>query len=158
MRFRLRTLLIATAWAGLVFLGLRSPSPVMSGIISTVTLVTILLAVLVTIYCTGTSRAMAIGYLLFCAGYLIHLTFLAGWMSRSMGDASISLWSLFFQLFEIVHPNNPSIPIPLRNASRSNFTAIGHNAIACLLGMAGAMAAQILYRRQHPEGSSVQSP
>src|SRR5437867_6117 len=110
MRYRLRTLLIVTAWAGLVFLGLGSPTPLWSGVVAMVTLVTILSGLLMAFYCTGTSRAMAIGYLLFCAGYLIHLTFLAGWMSQSMSNGETSLWSLFFQLFEIVHPNSASIP------------------------------------------------
>lgn len=157
MRYRLSTLLFLTAWAGLISLGLASPTPLWSGVIAAVTLVTILSAMLVAVYCTGPSRAMAIGYLLFCAGYLIHLTLLAPWMSQSMGNAATTLWSLFHQLFEFLHPNSPSIPMPLRNESRSSFTAIGHNALACLLGMAGALAAQMLYRRQHHEDSSVQS-
>src|SRR3954454_10368716 len=123
MRFRLRTLLIVTAWSGLISLGLGSPTPLWSGVVSIATLVTILCGLLMALYCTGTSRAMAIGYLLFCAGYLIHLTFLASWMSSSMADGSTSLWPLFFQLYEIIHPPK-GLPIPLRNASRSSFTVI----------------------------------
>jgi hypothetical protein len=155
MRFRLRTLLIVTAWAALISLGFASPTHLWSGVVATATLVTILSGLLMAFYCTGPSRAMAVGYLLFCVGYLFHLTFLATWMSRAMDDgATTSLWSLFFQLYEIVHPPDGS-PIQLRNANRFNFTAIGHNAIACLLGMAGAMAAEMLYRRQHREDGPV---
>src|SRR5262245_55284634 len=156
MRYRLGTLMIVTAWAALISLGLASPTPLWSGVVTIVTLVTILSGLLMAFYCTGTLRAMAIGYLLFCVGYLIHVTLLANWMSQ-MGNAATSLWSLFSQIYEFVHPPSGS-PIALRNQSRSNFTAIGHNAIACLLGMAGALAAQMLYRRQHPDGSSVQLP
>ena len=140
MQFRLRTLLIVTAWAGLAFLGLRSPSPVTSGIITTVTLVTILLAVLVTIYRTGTSRAMATGYLVFCVGYLVHTTLIATWMSEAMSGGATTPWALFFALFELIH--QPT------NEARSNFATIGHNALSCILGLAGAFTAQGLYQRQ----------
>jgi hypothetical protein len=144
MRYRLRTLLIATAWAGLVSLGLRSPSPVMSGIISTVTLVTILLAVLVIIYRTGTSRAMATGYVVFCVGYLVHLV-IANWLSQSMNGGATTPWAIFYALFELIHQPTPA-GIAATNEARINFTTIGHNALSCILGLAGAFAAQMLYQ------------
>jgi hypothetical protein len=144
MRFRLRTLLILTTWAGLIFLGFRSPTPGMSGVISVVTLVTILFAVLVLSFGRGTSRAMAIGYLIFCGGYLVHLTLLANWLSRAMADGQTSLWFLFYGLGDTVHRGD---------YSRGDFIAIGHNAVACLLGIAGAASAQMLYTSKPREGS-----
>jgi hypothetical protein len=155
MRFRLQTLLLATAWAGLVFLGLRLPSPVMSGIISTLTLVTILLAVLVIIYRPGTSRAMATGYLIFCVGYLVHVALLAGWMSRSMSDGATTTWAIFFELFERIHRSSFT-GNSATNEARGNFTTIGHHALACILGLAGALSAQWLYSR--PRNVSGASP
>lgn len=158
MQFRLRTLLIVTAFSGLVFLGLRMPTPAMSGIISTATLITVLLAILFVVLCRGSARAMAIGYLVLCAGYLIYVTFLAHWLSYPASPI-VSLWSLFHQLFEIIHPSRTSsVPAAARTFSQSHFTAICHNSFACLLGVAGAMVAQMLYSQQPNEGSSARSP
>src|SRR5262245_25559011 len=72
-QFRLATLLIATVWAALVSLGLRTPSPFWSGVVAVLTLLVVMFAVLLVIYRIGRTRAMAIGFLVFCVGYLIYL-------------------------------------------------------------------------------------
>ena len=43
-QFRIATLLITMAWVGLVSLGLRTPTPLWSGVIALLTLVAVLLA------------------------------------------------------------------------------------------------------------------
>jgi hypothetical protein len=140
MRYSLRTLLIVITWAGLVFLGLHSPTALMAGIISTITLATVLLAVLMATYRAGASRAMAIGYLVFCVGYLVHLV-IANWLN----SGAMAPWTVaFMELFIRVHAGGPGV---------FNFTTIGHSALSCILGFAGAISAQVLYRN-HRNGSN----
>jgi hypothetical protein len=150
-RYKLRTLLIAIAWAGLISLGLRSPTALMAGIVSTMTLVSVLLAVLMTTYCVGTSRAMAIGYLVFCVGYLVHLV-IDNWIS---GGEMTPWGTVFIQLYILIHGRGPT-PSPMNTGGLNafSFTRIGHNALSCILGLAGAFIAQVLYRK-HRNGSNV---
>lgn len=151
MRYRLRSLLIVTAWAGLIFLGWRSPTALMAGIVSTITLVTVLLAVLMTTYCAGSSRAMAIGYLVFCVGYLVHVVI----DNRISGGATTPWGTVFIGLYILVHGPGP-LPSPMNAGGLNpfNFTTIGHNALSCILGLAGAFSAQVLYLK-HRNGSNV---
>jgi hypothetical protein len=73
MRYRLRTLLIGLTWFGLVLVGLREPTPLWSGAVALFTLFAILLAVLFAIYRTDHTRVAAIGFLVFCVGYLMYV-------------------------------------------------------------------------------------
>jgi hypothetical protein len=70
MRYRLRTLLIATSVAAVVCLGLRAPSFWWSGGIFGALVLALLTSVMVAIYRDGQTRAMAIGFFVFSAGFL----------------------------------------------------------------------------------------
>ncbi len=142
MRFRLRTLLIVIALAAFVCLGLRSPTSLMAGIVSIVTLATVLLAVLMATYCAGASRAFAIGYLVFCVGYLVHPA-IANWIGQSVAGEPAPAWTAFFELYILVHGGTPG--------HVTNFATICHNALSCALGLIGALSAEWLYRRRRLE-------
>jgi hypothetical protein len=178
-QFRLATLLIAMSWAGLVSLGLRSPTALWSGVIAVLTLLTVLMAVLVVIYRSGRTRAMAIGFLVFCVGYLAYLAILAGTLREGLSDVSTPIGSAFNSLFDTVHaeqdqglydpggiggmagpvaPDPFAAPDPIqpigvraRSFDRRDFITICNHAVACLLGVAGAVAAQFLFatRKEH---------
>jgi hypothetical protein len=164
LQFRLATLLIAMAWAGLVSLGLRTPNALLSGVIAVLTLLTVLMAILFVIYRTGRTRAMAIGFLVFCVGYLAYLAILAGTLSAGLRDLDTPVGEAFHLLFRGVHPEKEIIATPTvaLDADPSllprtvripqpppydprNFLAICNHALACLLGIAGAIFAQVLY-------------
>ena len=153
MRYRLRTLLVVMAGASFVFLGLRSPTALMSGLISVGALVTVLLALLMAMFSTGAARAMAIGYLIFCLGYLGHAC-VSGLIARWLGGGSISLWPLFNGLYAWIHFRGPARTFD--PDAPGNFTTIGHHAVSCALGLAGAFIAQILYQK-HRNVSAVQT-
>ena len=144
LQFRIATLLLLTAYVALICLGFRSPTPLWAGIISILTLVSVLSAMLVAVYCPGPSRAMAVGYLLFCVGYLVHLTLITDLLSHRLYMGTTSLWAPLSWLFEKIHsasaPASPANPHP-----RGNFLSIGHHALASLLGLLGSLLAQYLY-------------
>ena len=77
-QFRIATILILMVWAGLVCVGLRTPTRLWSGVIGVLTLIFVLTVALFAIYRTGRERAMAVGFLFFCIGYLTYLTVLSG--------------------------------------------------------------------------------
>ena len=139
MRFRLRTLLIVTALAGFVFLGLRSPTALMAGTVSTFTLATVLFAVLLATYSTGASRAWAIGYLVFCVGNLLH-PIIADWTGETLAGELSPARAAFFELYIRVHGGTAG--------SATNFATIFHDALSCTLGLVGAIAAELLYLRR----------
>jgi hypothetical protein len=161
-QFRLGTLLVAMVWAGLVSLGLRTPTPLWLGVIAVLTLLTVLLAVLIVIYRTGRTRAMAIGFLVFGVGYLAYLGLLDGTLSAGLTSSSTPVGAAFLRLNEIVHPDvteertdeNGNVIATFVRASiymQNDFIAICNHALACLLGLAGAIAAQILYATRKDE-------
>src|SRR5687767_13398977 len=71
MRYRLSTLLVAMVWVGLVCLALRSPNQWWSGGMFAGLVLVMFTSVLVAIYRTGQMRAMAIGFFVFSAGFLV---------------------------------------------------------------------------------------
>ena len=147
-QFRLGTLLIVTAWAGFVSLGLSTPIPLFSGMIGAVTLVANLGAILLAIYRTGRTRAMAIGFALFSGGYLMcH----SGWPYMPTQSTILGLFaSLYYALHGVISPN----PDPFGSYLVSNndpsyaFASVCHHTFATLLGCAGGIAAQILFATQ----------
>jgi hypothetical protein len=187
-QFRIGTLLVAMAWAGLVSLGLRTPTALWSGVIAVLTLLTVLMAVLFVIYRTGRTRATAIGFLVFGVGYLAYLAILAGTLSAGLSDPTTPVGAAFDFFYNAVHPlQNVHAPMGgmagmpgwFVDASgvgglngyggtgdvltsrapafdRRDFIAICNHALACLLGVAGAIAAQVLYatRRNEPQEPS----
>src|SRR5262245_20218341 len=155
-QFRLGTLLVAMVWAGLVSLGLRTPTSLWLGVIAVLTLLAVLFAVLVIIYRTGRTRAMAIGFLVFGVGYLAYLGLLDGTLSAGLTSNSTPIGAAFTRLYLIVHPDiteertdeNGNVIATFtrqRTYDLNDFIAICNHALACLLGLAGAIAAQILY-------------
>jgi hypothetical protein len=180
-QFRLATLLIAILWAALISLGLRSPTALWSGMIAVLTLLTVLMAILVIIYRTGRTRAMAIGFAVFGIGYLVYIAILAGTLSSGLTDPTTPVGGAFNLLYDVIHPEQPSrirgsgmggmagmgsgmggyitsdpfadpfaaAPTPPPPQApiydRRDFIAICNQALACLLGIAGAIAAQMLF-------------
>jgi hypothetical protein len=161
-QFRLGTLLVAMAWVGLVSLALRTPTVFWSGVIAAFTLLAVLLAVLVVIYRTGRTRATAIGFLVFCVGYLAYLGLLDGTLSAGLSSTTTPTGTAFMRLFEIVHPDiieertdeNGNVIATFmrqRTYNLNDFISICNHALACLLGLAGAIAAQVLYATRRDE-------
>jgi hypothetical protein len=185
-QFRIGTLLIAMVWAGLVSLGLRTPTALWSGVIAVLTLLTVLMAILVVIYRTGRTRAMAIGFLVFGVGYLAYLAILAGTLSSGLSDPTTPVGAAFNFFYDGIH-SEPDVRrsgmggmtgggfgeasgvgglngyggagyfVPTRAPTfdRRDFIAICNHALACLLGVAGAVAAQILYATRDEDRSKL---
>lgn len=183
-QFRLGTLLIATTWAALISLGLRTPTALWSGVIAVLTLLAVLMGVLVLIYRTGRTRAMAIGFLVFCVGYLAYLAILAGTLSSGLSDPTTPVGGAFDLFFDGIHPEQagrlrgggmggeggggfgsgeggfaaPNSILRSPAFERRDFIAICNHALACLLGLAGAIAAQILNATQRREPATNGNP
>jgi hypothetical protein len=142
MRFRLRTLLILMIWVGFVSLALRMPTALLSGVISVLMLLAVLIAVLLVIYRTERTRAMAVGFLVFCVGYFAYVAFLSGTLSSGLSShVSTPVGRASFQFFFVIHPDTSGVP---RRYNVQDFISICNHAAACLLGIAGAIAAQLL--------------
>lgn len=182
-QFRLGTLLIATMWAALVSLGLRTPTALWSGVIAVLTLLAVLFAVLLVIYRSGRMRAMAIGFLVFCVGYLTYLAVLAGTLTTGLSSNSTPVGGAFAKMFQSIHPpvtvqvsfggesgyggamggfggegsafgggmgSSVSMVQPYNS---DEFVAICNHALACLLGIVGSVAAQLLFASQKSDRS-----
>jgi len=150
-QFRIATLLILMVWAGLVCAGLRTPTRLWSGIISFLTLFVVLLVATVAIYRTGSQRAMAVGYILFCVGYLAYLMVLSGTLTNGLESEWTPSGGAFGVIFEHLHLGDASIVLaisPPYYLNRNEFIVIANHAFACVLGLAGAIIAQILYATQ----------
>jgi len=142
MRYSLRTLLIVMICVGFVLLALRMPAPLLSGAISVLTLLAVLIAVLLVIYRTARTRAMAVGFLVFCVGYLAFLAFQAGPLNSGLtSHLSTPVGRASFQLFFVLHPDTPSVP---RRYNVQDFILICNHAFAYFLGIAGAITAELL--------------
>lgn len=175
-QFRIATLLIVMAWAGLMSLGLRTPTPLWSGVITVLTLLTVLIATLVVIYRTGRTRAMAIGFLVFSGGFLIDLAILAGTLSSGLSSDTTPTGRVFEVLFTSIHPAQKiftggfgggeggmaGMPGGFGGGTttmynpfdRDDFISICNQSFACLLGILGAVVAQVLYATRPREAST----
>jgi hypothetical protein len=158
-QFRLATLLIAMVWAGLVSLALRTPTELWSGVIAALMLLSIFMAVLLAIYRTGRTRATSIGFLVFCVGYLAYLTTSSGNLGNGLSDTSTALGATFATVFEKIHPaRNVNIPfgtgrITVPPFHPGHFLTICNQAFASILGVIGAVVAQVLYATQRHTAS-----
>jgi hypothetical protein len=175
-QFRLATLLIAMAWAALVSLALRTPTALWSSTIAVTTLITVLMAILVIIYRTGRTRAMAVGFLVFCVGYLTYLAILTGTLRQGLTEDWTPAGAAFEKLFTLVHGQQQTLPAAFGGMGggymsgegsmdsgmggmgggmggmpigprydEASFISIANHALACVLGIVGAMAAQTLH-------------
>jgi hypothetical protein len=112
------------------------------------------IAVLLVIYRGGRTRAMAVGFLVFCVGYLAYLTVLTGTLNSGLAFSSTSVgaaWAVFFDRVHSPHEIGRSIGtdqavlVSHSGHHSSHFITICNNALACLLGVVGAIAAQVLH-------------
>src|SRR5262245_45093355 len=85
-QFRIATLLIAMALAGLVALGLRDPSPLWSDTIAMLNLLVMLTVILIAVYGSQRRRVMAVGFLVFSIGFLAYLAILTGNLNSGVHD------------------------------------------------------------------------
>lgn len=155
MRYRLRTLMIATFLAALVCLALRAPTVWWSGGLFSVLLVTMLTAILLAIYRSGQVRAWAIGFLVFSSGYLLvevrvvpgsgtalslPTDELIGWSFAKLHPADLQPGA--GRQFFIDDPFAPAAPPQKLYAYKGICIAT----LAGLLGLMGAAIAQLLDR------------
>jgi|GEM_PF-3093302 len=141
MRYRLSTLLVAIVWVGLVCGALRSPSYLWSGVAFALVVLALLTSILVVIYRTGPSRAMAIGFLIFTLGYLLveRGYWPAGPHGMSLPTQSLVSWS-----FAAVHGDLSAMPAQVGWERRMSYNSICVNSSAIVVGMAGGIIARML--------------
>jgi hypothetical protein len=138
MRYRLRTLLIVLIGVGLVSLALRSPNHWWNAGIFASLVVLLLTTVLVAIYRSESTRAAAIGFIVFATGYL--------WIQGSSWpgpSASLALpaddltqWS-----YNKIHAGDPFVPYSMF----AEYKGICTSALAVVVGTIGATIAHVLY-------------
>ena len=148
MRYRLRTLLILMVWIALVAAALRQPTAVWSGVLAFLTLATLLIAALVIIF-RPPARTSAIGYFVFCFGYLFYVSQTADFSGLTSG---FSDENTIDGLFTVVHPDRwfamavgGEVLLPSPYDARF-FTSVCHHSVACVLGLIGAGAAEWIHR------------
>jgi len=146
-QFRVATLLALIAWAGMICLGLRTPMRLWSGVIGLLTLLVVLTAVIVAIYRRRAQRAMAVGFVLFCVGYLTYLGLLSGSLTNGLESDWIPIGSAFGAIFEKIHLDDLSRLNGINSpyyVNRTEFITICNYAAASVLGIVGAAVAQAL--------------
>src|SRR5262245_21562855 len=136
MRYRLSTLLVAMAWVGLVCLALRSPSYWWSGVMFALLVLSLLTSVLVVIYRSGTSRAMAIGFLIFTAGYL---SVERGYWPATPHGMSLPIDSLVNWSFAALHGDNNALPAQVGWERLMGYRSTCVSSSAIIVGMVGAI-------------------
>ena len=152
MRYRLRTLLIAIALAGLVFLALSAPSKMWSCGLFTALVFALLTSVIVAINRGGKMRAMAIGFFVFSAGYLIVEG--NSWPGSASG-LHLPTDDLIQWTFKHLHsepsltndPFNPKSEVQRYFAYKGICVA----SLAFVSGALGAVIAQALYNSRTPD-------
>jgi hypothetical protein len=155
MRYRLRTLLIGLVWLGLVLVGLREPTPFWSGAVALFTLFAILLAVLFAIYRTDQTRVAAIGFLVFCVGYLIYVGVVTQNFSNALSSGFVDE-RVTSPLFNIIHPEQV-IPLAVGGDmilpppyEARFFLSVCNHALAFVFGIGGAISAKMLQPTARP--------
>jgi len=147
-QFRVTTLLALIAWAGTICIGLRTPMRLWSGLIGLLTLLIVLTAVIVAIYRRRAQRAMAVGFVLFCVGYLTYMGLLSGSLSSGLESDWIPIGSAFGAIFEKIHLDDVSHLNGINSpyyVNRTEFITVCNYATASVLGIVGAAVAQALY-------------
>jgi hypothetical protein len=149
-QFRLLSLIVFTTWAAFACVGIREPTAPWETLIRGFTLVSVMLTALIAIYRNGGQRAVALGYLIFCGGYIAYICLSRGsiqWPFGLMPTADDSE-SIPLVLYYALHGDpfmsaggnwsgfQPNVP---------RFTNIIHHTIACILGIVGGVAAHVLY-------------
>ena len=149
MRYRLRTLLIAMVLLGLFCVALRTPTEFWVGITLGLMLTMMLTSVLVAIHRSGPTRAFAIGFLLFSAGYLVGLAML----NSRVGGFNTPTHAFSEWLSARIHP-----PGTMNTAAGGTkgavyqmwtFTGVIRCGMACVFGTTGGLVSQWLYVSRH---------
>jgi hypothetical protein len=91
-------------WVGLVCLALRSPTNFWTGGLFLLTLLILLTMILVAVYRAGRTRAFAVGFLVFGAGYLACLAILAGSLNDALRQGWTPVGGVSQWLFSKLHP------------------------------------------------------
>jgi len=147
-QFCIATLLVVMAWVGLVSLGLRMPTAASNAALALATLLFLFTAVLVAVYRPGKTRAHAIGFAVFCGGFLGCSVMFPGYGLPFTGS------QLFDSLLKMLHPDWAAWPtLGSRTSAQQetfmDFESICNHAIACFMGLVGSIIAQFLYATQH---------
>lgn len=155
-QFRIPTLLIAMAWVGLLSVGLGTPGPLWSGIASVVLLFAVLTSALVVIFRDGRTRAVAIGFVVFCGSWIL----ISG-MPPESSSILRSINRASGGLYVVMNPSvkgSPNFRQPFADPfdpypAPPDFANVCNIALASLAGVAGATIAQALYatRRRDPK-------
>jgi len=147
-QFRLAALFMAMAWTGLISLGIRTPTALSATIIGLATWLIVFTAVLIAIYRRRRTRATAIGFALFAAGFLMAggVPIYGGWLGAPFGQLSTLVYLLFNE------PNSPVVNDPFgTDLSSQHLQSVCIHAVATMLGITGALVAQIIYSTQPRE-------
>jgi hypothetical protein len=147
-RYKLRTLLILLALTGFILAGLRTPTRQFAELSFVTSLISSLTSTLLVILLRGRSQAKAIGFLVFCGGYLLFFGLVAVTNANAMHDKLLdspvgnSMAHLFNYLY--VRPEGPGGKLA-SHYNRPDFFAVCHYSIALTLGVIGAFVANAVY-------------
>jgi hypothetical protein len=146
LQFRIATLFILIAWVGAICAGLTSPFLVWTRIVSGLTVLSVLTAVLLILYRCGSIRAMAVGYVTFSAGFLFDM-----YLWESVDWPYMPPWyeqaSIALLLYKSMHSDSVNSSSP----ELYHFAKVFHQALATLIGLLGSLLAQYLYATQPHE-------
>ena len=153
-QFRLGSLLILVTLCGIACLGFKTPTAFWEAVVGFATSLAIFSAILFIIYRSGLTRAMAVGFVVFSAGYLLHtghydssqyLVWPFPWSGEPTFPDSAPVL-----LYQIVHDEQAlsNLPNSLPPPQLIRFISIFHHTFACLFGLLGSAAAQMLYVTQ----------
>jgi hypothetical protein len=134
------------AWTGLISLGLRAPTVLAATLIGLTTWLMVLTSILFATYRRGRTRATAIGFALFAAGFLMAggASIYGGWLGAPFGQLSTLVYLMFNAPSSPAFVTDPFAPDP----SAQHLQAVCIHALATMLGVAGAIVAQTLYATQ----------
>jgi hypothetical protein len=161
MRYRIRTLLIAVVLAAVVCLALRAPSIWWSGSLFVALVLTWLTSILVAVYCSGSTRAMAIGFSVFSCGFVLveHNFWRESNSALALPTDDLIRWS-----FDRIHkdhthrrrvsaaedPFAPNLEAQARILQFRAYKAICITTIAFTVGVLGSAIAQGLQAAKKP--------
>jgi hypothetical protein len=171
LQFRLGTALITMIAVGVACAALARPTPFWAGALLSFALLSLLVALLLAIYRSGSAQAFALGYLIFGSGYLAATVLLDRSLhtmddETGMPTSRAALW-VYWQTHAqnrqavTLAPGNfggpgkmgggaagmPPAPavmqVPLFRAER--FVEVVHSVLIVLLGVAGGLLGRFLY-------------
>lgn len=105
-QFRIATLLVVTVWIGLSSAGVANPTSFWAGALLSLALLSLLMGLLLTIYRAEAVRAFAVGFLIFCGGYLMCAAVLDQTLRRIDYEAPMPTSRAASWVFRILHGQN----------------------------------------------------